>query len=95
MVCLTSRILSGSRKRSSGFHDGSDISLTLQLPGSEGSSSKYSFFVRLLLIIVKAGLIAILVTQVRTLIFRQRSQYAKSLSSMNPEQYPQRHLCCG
>jgi hypothetical protein len=64
MVCLTSRILSGSRKRSSGFHDGSDISLTLQLPGSEGSSSEYSFVVRLLLIIVRAGLIAILVTQV-------------------------------
>ena len=62
MACLTSRILSGSRKRSSGFRDGSDISLSLQLPGSEGSSSEYSFFVRLLLI--RAELIAILVTQV-------------------------------
>jgi hypothetical protein len=64
MACLTSRIVSASRQRSSGFRDGSDISLALQLPGSEGSSSEYSFFVRLLLIIVRAELIAILVTQV-------------------------------
>jgi hypothetical protein len=63
MACRASRILSFSRQRFSGFRDGSDISLTLQPPGSTGSSSERSFIVRLLLIIVRAELLAILVPQ--------------------------------
>jgi hypothetical protein len=64
MACRTSRILSFSRQRSSGFREGSTISMTLRLSGSTGSSSDDSLFVRLLLIVVRAELIAILVTQV-------------------------------
>jgi hypothetical protein len=56
--------LSVSRQRSSGFRAGSNISMTLRLPGPTGSSSESSLCFRLLLIIDRAELIAILVTQV-------------------------------
>ena len=64
MAWRTSRIRSVSRHRSSGFREGFNISTTLRLPGSIGSSKEDSLRVRLLLIVVRAELIAILVTQV-------------------------------
>ena len=64
MALRTSRIRSVSKHCSSGFREGSSVSMTLRLSGSTGSSRDNSLFVRLLLIIVRAELIAILVTQV-------------------------------
>ena len=63
IACRTRRSLSVSRQLSSGFREGSTISMPLRLSVSTGSSNDNSLRDRLLLIIAKTELTAILVTQ--------------------------------